>query len=201
MIDLSPNYHKDTLKYARRNATLLSWLIGIMTILILATGTLFVGQFYLTTETKRFSDINTNIEQELKDKDLEGTLKTIQNISNNLKLIVQVLSKQIIFSDLIKQIGAVMPENTVLSNIELSKVEGGLDLTAEAKDHNTATQIQLNLADPANKLFDKVDIVSINCAATIDLNYPCKVSLRALFAKNTPFTDSQELKKALPNDN
>ncbi len=197
MINLSPDYHKESLKYARRNATLLSWLLGTMSILILISGTLLAGHYYLSSETKRFATINSNIEQELKEKDLEGTLKTIQNISNNLKLIVQVLSKQILFSELIKQIGSVMPENTVLSNIELSKVDGGIDLTADAKDHNTATQIQLNLADPANKLFDKVDLVSINCTPTSDSDYPCKVSLRALFAKDTQFKAiNQQPKKA-----
>ena len=197
MINLSPDYHKESLKYARRNATLLSWLLRTMSILILISGTLLAGHYYLSSETKRFATINSNIEQELKEKDLEGTLKTIQNISNNLKLIVQVLSKQILFSELIKQIGSVMPENTVLSNIELSKVDGGIDLTADAKDHNTATQIQLNLADPANKLFDKVDLVSINCTPTSDSDYPCKVSLRALFAKDTQFKAiNQQPKKA-----
>lgn len=197
MINLSPDYHKESLKYARRNATLLSWLLGTMSILILISGTLLAGHYYLSSETKGFATINSNIEQELKEKDLEGTLKTIQNISNNLKLIVQVLSKQILFSELIKQIGSVMPENTVLSNIELSKVDGGIDLTADAKDHNTATQIQLNLADPANKLFDKVDLVSINCTPTSDSDYPCKVSLRALFAKDTQFKAiNQQPKKA-----
>lgn len=198
MINLAPDYHKDTLKYARRNATLLSWLVGTMTILILTFSTLFIGQYYLVNQTKQFNKINANIEQELKEKDLEGTLKTIQNISDNLKLIVQVLSKQILFSKLIKQVGAVMPENTVLSNIELGKVDGGLDLMAVAKDNNTATQIQLNLADPSNKLFEKVDIVSINCDPSVDPDaYPCKVNLRALFSKDSSFkTNFQQQKKA-----
>ena len=79
-----------------------------------------------------------------------------------------------------------MPENTVLSNIEISKVEGGIDLSAETKDQESATQIQVNLMDPNNKLFDKVDIVSISCGES-NPTYPCRATFRALFTKDNPF--------------
>lgn len=187
MINLSPNNYKESLQYARRNTLLLQWLIGLLVLFSLTVSTLLIGKTYLASEAKRYAALNTNIEQELKDKDLEGTLKTVENISGNLKLIIQVLSRQVIFSELIKQVGAVMPENSVLSDIEISKIDGGIDLTADAKDHTTATQVQVNLADPNNKLFDKVDIVSINCEGT-NPAYPCKVTLRALFTKNNPFS-------------
>lgn len=195
MINLSPYDHKKSIKYARRNTILLKWLSGLFAILTLTVVTLGIGQAYLKSESKKYATANANIEKELKDKDLEGTLKTVGNISGNLKLIVQVLSKQIIFSELIKQVGAVMPENSVLSDIEISKVEGGIDLTADARDQNTATQVQVNLADPYNKLFDKVDIVSVNCDSTTNPEYPCKVILRALFTKNNPFSFTNQNNK------
>ncbi len=188
MINLSPSDYKESIKYARRNTILLKWLSGLLSILGIVIITLFIGQAYLKSETKTYAAANIKIEQELKDKDLEGTLKTVESISGNLKLIVQVLSRQIIFSELIKQVGAVMPVNSVLSDVEISKVEGGIDLTADAKDQNTATQVQVNLADPNNKLFDKVDIVTITCDGTVNPDYPCKVTLRALFTKNNPFS-------------
>lgn len=188
MINLSPDDYKQSIRYARRNTILLKWLSGSLAILSLSILTIFIGQTYLKSQTNHYANINASIEQELKNQDLEGTLKTIENISNNLKLIVQVLSKQIIFSELIKQVGAVMPENSILSDVEISKVEGGIDLIVDAKDHNTATQVQINLADQNNKLFDKVDIISINCDSTIKPEYPCKITLRALFATNNPFS-------------
>lgn len=187
MINLCPQEYKNNIKYARYNTTILKWLGGIIAIITILISTVLAGQLYLLSETNKYASLNSAIEQQLKDKDLDGTLKTIEAISGNLKLIVQVLSKQVVFSELIKQVGAVMPENTVLSDIEISKVDGGIDLTADAKDHATATQIQINLADPNNKLFEKVDLVSINCDGT-NPQYPCKATLRALFAKNTPFT-------------
>lgn len=195
MINLSPNDHKDSIKYARRNSFLFKWLMGLSVILGLTIVTILVGQIYLKTETNRYASINTNIKQSLTDKNMEGTLKTVENISSNLKLIDQVLSKQIIFSMLIKQVGAVMPANTVLSDIEISKTEGGIDLIANAKDHNSATQVQVNLADPQNKLFDKVDIVSINCDDKTDSVYPCKITMRALFTKNNSFSFTNQSEK------
>lgn len=198
MINLLPPNYKESLHYARRNTTLLRWLTGSTSILIIALITLCSGQLYLRSETRRYEALNNTAQQELSTKDMLGALKTVENISGNLKLIAQVLSRQIIFSELIKQVGAVMPENSVLSDVEISKVDGGIDLSADAKDHTTATQVQVNLADPANKLFDKVDIVSISCEGA-NPNYPCKVSLRALFAKDNPFSFvKQRSEKARP---
>ncbi len=90
-----------------------------------------------------------------------------------------------------------MPENSVLSNIDLGKIDGGLDIIAITKDNNTATQVQLNLSDPSNKLFEKVDIVSINCDPNVVPDaYPCKVNLRALFSKDSSFkANFQQQKK------
>ncbi len=186
MINLSPDDYKESLRYARRSSKLLRWVGGTLIILIAVLLTQLIGFTYLKSETKRYQKINASITQDLKNNDLEGTLKTVENISGSLKLIVQVLSKQVLFSELIKQVGSVMPENTVLSNIEISNVEGGIDLSAETKDQESATQIQVNLMDPNNKLFDKVDIVSISCGES-NPTYPCRATFRALFTKDNPF--------------
>lgn len=187
MINLTPYDHKEELRYARRNSVMMTWFIGVLTILALVGITQLIGYSYLKSETKRYLAINSSLEQELKNNDLEGTLQTVENISSNLKLIIQVLSKQVLFSELIKQVGSVMPENVVLSNVEISKIEGGIDLMTEAKDQTAATQVQVNLVDPKNKLFDKVDIVSIICDVAVNPTYPCKGTYRALFTKNNPF--------------
>jgi hypothetical protein len=103
-----------------------------------------------------------------------------------------VLSKEILFSKLIQQVGAAMPANTSLNGLSINKVQGGIDLTASAVDYTAATQVQVNLSDAQNKIFTQADIVSINCStgtssSTQDTTYPCTVTIRALFAKNNPF--------------
>lgn len=186
MINLLPTEYRSSLRYARRNSILLKWFVGLTASLALIISTVFLGQAYLRMETNRYANITEETKQELKEQDFEETLGKVQNISGNLKLIVQVLSKQVMFSGLIRQIGAVIPPGVVLADIDLGKVDGGIDLTAQAESYEKATQTQVNLSDPNNKLFDKVDIISVNCQEG-DEKYPCTVSLRALFTKNNPY--------------
>lgn len=188
MINLLPPQYKENILYARRNTKLVRWAVAGVFVLIGMVAIIVFGQIYLGQTTTNYSKQVAQTQAELKAQKLEDVQKQVETMSSTLKLIVQVLSKEVLFSKLIKQIGAVMPANSVLSNIDISKVQGGIDLTASAKDYQTATQVQVNLQDPSNKLFDKVDLVSVNCgAASSDSPYPCAVNLRAQFAKNNPF--------------
>jgi hypothetical protein len=83
----------------------------------------------------------------------------------------------------------------VLTGLSINKVQGGLDLQAAATDSQTATQVQVNLQDPKNQIFEKADIVNIQCATDastagdpLKSQYPCTVQLRTLFAKNNTFS-------------
>ena len=187
MINLLPPESKQNIMYARHNTMLLQWTMIALAVITGFLAISLLGQFYLGNTIDSYRLQVSSAQAELKRQDLEDVQKRAEDISNNLKLILQVFSKEVLFSKLIRQVGSVMPEKSVLSNIEISKLEGGLELTASAQDYQTATQIQVNLQDPSNKLFDKVDIVSVSCAAAIDGAYPCSVSLRASFAKNNPF--------------
>jgi hypothetical protein len=187
MINLTPTSYKESLRYARRNTMIRNWLSGLFVIILLASATILLGRSYLQAEAKNYAEANQQSEQALASRNISATLDQVEGISGNLKLIIQVLSKQILFSELLKQVGAVMPQNSILSGIEISKVAGGIDLQAEAKDYTTATQVQVNLSDPSNKLFDKIDIVSINCDESSDDEYPCTIQLRALFKANNQF--------------
>ena len=187
MINLTPLGYKESLRFARRNTLLRNWLVGVMTIILLAATTVLLDQSYLKAETRRFASANEQSELTLQQRNIDETLNQVENISGNLKLIIQVLSQQILFSELLKQVGSVMPQNSILSGIEISKLAGGIDLVAEARDYTTATQVQVNLSDDENKLFEKVDIVSIDCNDSEDDGYPCTVTLRALFKTNNQF--------------
>jgi len=119
-------------------------------------------------------------------QDLAGIQKQAKDITTNIKIINQVLSREIRFSGLISQIGSAMPPGSILSGLTLSsKVDGALDLSANAKDYTSATQIALNLSDPKNQIFDKVDIVNINCSSVSASPYPCGATFRVLFSKST----------------
>ncbi len=191
MINLLPSAMKQDILYARRNTKLLHWSIAILAVIIGMAIIVGFGSLYLRQSTKNYDAQLKDTTAQLKLQKLDETQKRVQEISGNLKLMVQVLSREVLFSKLVQQIGAAMPENTVLTNLQINKLQGGLDLSAQAVDYKTATQIQVNLQDPTNKIFAKADILSITCSGngtgTLNSKYPCLVQVKALFATNNPF--------------
>ncbi len=191
MINLLPPETKKEIMYARRNTKLLRWSSAIMVVIVGIALIVGFGSLYLKKSTNSYTAQLADTQQQLKSQKLEETNKRVQEISNSLKLVTQVLSREVLFSKLIQQVGAAMPSNTVLTNLQINKLQGGLDLSAQAVDYKTATQIQINLQDPANKIFAKADILNIACSAngtgTLNSKYPCTVQIRALFNANNPF--------------
>lgn len=82
-----------------------------------------------------------------------------------------------------------MPANTALTQLSVEDdVKGGISLEAVASNFTSASQIQVNLEDPGNKIFAKSDIENITCSGEPEIpGFPCTVSLRALFNDENPF--------------
>jgi Tfp pilus assembly protein PilN len=189
MINLLPPDIKHNLSYAKKNDQLRHWCMGLVITGIGTTLVLLFGIFYIQQSTNNYSKQIEITKTDLETQKLPETQKKVEEISSTLKLTVSVLSREILFSKLLKQIGAAIPQYASLTGLSISKVSGGIDLTAVASDYNTATQVQVNLQDPANKIFDKADIISINCSSAdaSDPRYPCTVSIRAQFSAKNPF--------------
>ncbi len=192
MINLLPSEQKDEITYAKKNTTLLHWAVWLLLAISVGVGIVLAGTIYINQSTASYTKRVAESQQALETKELGDAQKRITDLSNNVALIEKVLNRNILFSKLLKQAGSVMPDGTILLNLELSQVKGGIDLSAGAKDYNSATQIQVNLEDPNNKLFDKVDIVSINCSEGSENQYPCTASLRALFSDENPYLFTTE---------
>jgi Tfp pilus assembly protein PilN len=188
MINLLPPDVKSNYHYARRNRTLLRWvtatsfcLLGGM--LLVAGGYLYLRQSINSTQ----SQINVS-QHQLDSQNLTKVQSQVTSISNNLKLAVQVLSKEILFSQLLQRLGTVTPDNAILTNLNITQAQGGVEIVAQTTNYDAATQLQLNLSDPKNQIFSKADIVSITCQSGENVGaYPCTVDIRALFATNNPF--------------
>lgn len=185
MINLLPPHIKRAYRYGRTNRHLVHWMIvcavGILgSVIITAFGYLYMSQ----TASNYKSQIQTSNEQ-LSAQNLSAVQAKVNEISNNLGLAVNVLSKQIVFSGLLQKLAVLLPSETNLTGLSISQDQGGIDLSAAAKDYASATQIQVNLSDPNNGLFSKADIVSITCTGSTA--YPCTVQVRALFAPDNPY--------------
>jgi Tfp pilus assembly protein PilN len=181
MINLLPADYADAIRYGRQNTKLRNWLIGAG-LAVVGLIVIFVsGWFYIGQQSKILQKNIDTTNQQLQAQNLAKVQADAKEITGDIKVINQVLGSEIRFSDLIQTIGNDMPSGTVLGGLSLGKVTGGLDLTVGAKDHVSVAQAAVNLSDPKNQLFSKLDIVSVACDSTATGPYPCSATFRALF--------------------
>lgn len=191
MINLLPPAAKESLIFAHHNTKIARLIVGFCIGLAGVVIVLGASLFYLQQEVNTYKTTNKDGETALKQQNEAATIAQVQDISNSLKLVVNVLSQEILFSKLLRQVGAQMPPNTVLQDLKLSnELDGALDLQVGAADYDSASQVQVNLVNSKDNLFDKADLIGVNCARTDndDSNYPCRASLRAVFNKDNNFT-------------
>ena len=199
MINLLPQDVKDEYSYALRNTQLRRWIVACFMAFV---GVGIIATYGIIATQNTTDNYNRQVAQVTKDLDaqkLNETTTQVTDITNSFKLVVQVLSKEVLFSKLLKQIATVIPSNASLENLNINQTTGGVDIVANAADYDTATQVQVNLSDPNNKIFSKADIVSIVCTESAsNPRYPCSVQVRALFAAKNQFlfiNDADGVKK------
>lgn len=187
MINLLPPNSKKSINYARRNTLLLRACLATLGVTVGVIILFGFGQFYLATTTNRYEKDVSALQNSLQAQDIEGTKKKMQDLSGSVKLVLQVLSREILFSKLLRQAGSVMPSGASLNTLEVSDDQKGVDISAGVRDYQVGTQVQVNLSDPNNKLFTKVDLVSVECDPVKTGDYPCTAKLRALLGDNSPY--------------
>jgi Tfp pilus assembly protein PilN len=192
MINLLPPDLKESYRYAQRNVRLVRWVIAFgfsfVGLGVLSTA----GMIYMQQSAQSYGKQIATTQALLQEQKLSETQARVKDITSSLRLSVQVLSKEVLFSKLLKQLATVTPNNAVLTDLSINQGQGAVDITALTTDYNAATQLQVNLADSRNKIFSHADIVSISCSSSTtsnqtDAHYPCTVVIRALFVANNPF--------------
>jgi Tfp pilus assembly protein PilN len=191
MINLLPPDYRQSLTYARRNTALLRLAMGLGVGAIGIAIVIFTGQMYLQQSIRDHQTSIDDTKARLTAQDQTATLKRVQGISSSINLALTVLSREVLFSKLLKQIGTVMPPGTVLQDLSVDgALTGGINLEAGATSYEAASQVQVNLADPANKIFQKADILDTACDTPDPEKpnpYPCHIKVRALFSTDNPF--------------
>lgn len=192
MINLLPSEYKSNVRYGRKNWLLRKWVFVLVVALFGSLAITAGGYIFMEQTIRNQAQGLEAARKELQSENIDGTKKELNEISANTKLILEVLSKEILFSKLIRQLGASLPSNTALEEIKIDNLDGSVSLQAVATDVNSATQIQVNLNDPGNKIFEKADIEAIQCndqsTGPEQSLYPCTVQLKALFSKNSNYT-------------
>ncbi|MDQ3065495.1 MAG: hypothetical protein M3Q36_04480 [bacterium] len=191
IINLMPPDKKEAILYSRHNAKLISWITGVgigVIILVLIAG---AGIFYLKQDSKSTQKSIDSSKVALAAQNEAETFKRVQEIGENLNLVVEVLSDEIVFSKLLQEIGEVMPSGTILQDLSLtSDFKGGLTLRIGAVSYEAGTQAHVNLRDKNNGIFQKADLINLSCTSgeNADPQYPCQVEIKALFnQEDNPF--------------
>jgi len=186
MINLLPPELKQDYYYAHRNVRLVHWVVtfGLSFVLLIVIST--AGVIYLHQLSESYLTEISAKQSSLSKQNLTATQTQVKDVTNSLKLAVQVLSKEVLFSKLLAQLATVTPANVSLTDLSITDTKGGISLTAGATDYAAATQFQVNITDPNNKIFAVADINGIICDGR-NPKYPCNATYRALFVTNNPF--------------
>lgn len=187
MINLLPPDMKSSYRFARRNRYMVHWITALGVGIVGACALTGIGYMYLQQTANNYESQIASSKQQLVDQKYTAVKAQVQDITNNLQLVVKVLSNQVVFSELLNQIGTLTPRDVNLTGLSISQTQGALDITAQAKNYAAATQLHINLSDKNNKIFSKADILGIDCSGSTNPAYPCTITIRALFAANNPY--------------
>jgi Tfp pilus assembly protein PilN len=191
VINLLPPELKTGYRYAQRNVGLRKWVVIFLVALVGLGGIATYGLLTLRQSSTDYTNQIAAAQANLQKEQFTATQQKVKDISDNFQLVVKVLGQEVLFSQLLKQIATAIPADTNLTGLNINQTQGGIDISADAANYQAATQVQVNLADPNNKIFSKADLVNISCtsgdSATANSQYPCDVTVRALFATNNPF--------------
>ncbi|HET9174042.1 MAG TPA: hypothetical protein VFN56_02035 [Candidatus Saccharimonadales bacterium] len=189
MINLLPPDVKQSYRYGLANVILFRWIMACIVALVGVGVIATYGWLNFHQDINNYNDQVTHASNVLKKENQVSTYAQVQDITNNFTLSVDVLKNEVLFSKLLSNIAKVMPANAYLTGLSLVKNQGAIDMTVQTQDQFTATQVQINLADPANNVFSKADINNITCVQKPQVGQlPCVVTIRALFG-----TDNQYL--------
>ena len=190
MINLLPLELKRDYRYARYNRQLVRWSLaffGAIIGMVVITG---IGYFIMNDSIDAYQSRVATAQSHLVSENINGVERQVASISGNLNLMVDVLSKEVLFSKLLEQLGSITPSNVILTNLSISQGDSAIDITAQTTNYNAATQLEVNLAAPSNQIFSKADIINISCTSAnlaTNPNYPCTATLRAQFTSDNPF--------------
>lgn len=181
MINLLPPDVKSELRYARRNSTLISWIIlctcGIVGLVFVSAG----GYFYMSRVENTTKAEKMSLEAQINNEGYEETVKKFESFATNVKSTSQILQKQVLFSSLVTRLAAVLPDGVLIKQIDLGEKDNALTLDFTLPNRSSALILQANLQDQTNKLFSSADLLSTSCATVEGGSEICGAQIRVLF--------------------
>ena len=194
MINLIPYDYKEQIIYGRRNKVLIKWIVAMAVAMAVIAAVSIAGILFMhktTVDYKKTVDLN---KEQLTSQNTEQSYKELETLSKNFKTVTDIASQQLLYSKLIQKIAPLLPSDTTINGIDLAQGEYSLDLIVNGPSDKSVTQAFVNISSKENGIFEKADLLSVNCKSG-DANSnntsnssdeaPCKASIKGLLAKDS----------------
>jgi len=159
MINLLPNDLKQSRLFGRRSRVLLSYIFALLIAALLIEVIMLVSIWFVGSNE---SFLNASIQNnQVQVTSLEGDIKDLSATVSRLGITEKLFDNSIKFSELIPQIGGILPQGAIINSLTLTG--GNADPLALNVDLTTAdlsSVLQRNLAD--SELFEAADIGAIS---------------------------------------
>jgi len=181
MINLMPDDAKKEIRSARANVILTRYIIVILLAFVFLV-LLLAGSYVVLTQTK-------NSAQQLIDAngtkaEVYSTTKAqVDALSSSLSETKTLLNQEVLYSNVLVNIGQHMPEGTVLSGITLDTASfAGTPVTLKAYAKTTDAAVSLREKFQSAPIFSNVNFESVSDSAGIT-GYPVSVSMTLIVTK------------------
>jgi type II secretory pathway component PulL len=161
MINLLPPEAKEAITYGRKNRSLVAWIGAFVIVLFGVLILTLAGAFYVNAEANTYTKKAEEAKQRIASQNLESAQKNAESFSSNLDTVVKLLKDQLLFSKIIRSMGAVLPDGVILKEINYDTKESTMSLDVIGPSEQSVTQAFINISSDTNKLFSKADLVQV----------------------------------------
>lgn len=192
---LSPEVKKERI-FGRQNRSLLGYSVALIVTAISIMGIMTVGIQFVGSD-------EANLKEEISKADieilaLEKNIKAIESIATRLDTAKKVNDLSVRFSELIPEIGAVLPEGVILNALSLTGgITDPLQLDVSLTSAGLAAILIRNLVE--SDLFEAADVSTVtpgSSAVTTDGNED-EILYKSSASLTASFTGSAEIKRKI----
>lgn len=162
MINLMPPAVKEDIRYARLNVLLVQYCILAALVSLGLVATMFFGLTLLNNDEQLIKDAISQREKTL--ENLKADEDRARELSGQITTISGLLNKELDYSEVITQIGGLIPQGATLQALNLQQTikQEPLSLTVSVDNQEKAAVVQQNFEN--SPLFAGADIQSITPA-------------------------------------
>jgi len=181
MINLLPGDAKKEIRSARINVVLTRYII----VILFASGflvLLLTGSYVVLTQAKAGNELLIDA-SDTRAEVYSSTKAQVDSLSGSLSQAKTILDQEILYSNVLINIGQLMPTGTVLEKIELSAESftgTPVSMKAYAKTNNDAVVLRERFQ--SSPIFSNVNFTSISDSAGIS-GYPVSIAMTVTITK------------------